>query len=274
MQKSQRLKPLLDQVPAGFVVDGSWLKAQGITRGSVQDYVRRGWLEPLTRGVYRRPFSPDAQDNIRTGWLVPILSIQHLLGYDIHVGGPTALDEHGHVHYLRASEHERIFVYGDTPTWLNRLPGNAVFIQRSRKLFQGELLGVQKPDGGSSLAASRPWQLILSSPERAILEALDELPKNESFHNIDMIFEGLVNLRPKLLMQCLESCKSIKAKRLFFVFAEKHGHAWLKHIDKTKIEFGSGPRALIKDGKFHPKYHISVPEEFIPITSSEGVVNV
>ena len=38
--------------------------------------------------------------------------------------------------------------------------------------------------------------MILSSPERAILELLDELPKRESFHQADMLMEGLTNLRP------------------------------------------------------------------------------
>ena len=41
------------------------------------------------------------------------------------------------------------------------------------------------------------WPIKMSSAERAILEVLDELPKNESFHNIDMMFEAMVNLRPE-----------------------------------------------------------------------------
>ena len=41
------------------------------------------------------------------------------------------------------------------------------------------------------------WPLALSSPERAILELLDELPRHESFHQADVLMEGLANLSPR-----------------------------------------------------------------------------
>ena len=34
------------------------------------------------------------------------------------------------------------------------------------------------------------WPLTLSTPERAILEALDQLPNHESFDQIDKLMEG------------------------------------------------------------------------------------
>ncbi len=55
-----------------------------------------------------------------------------------------------------------------------------------------------------------------------ILEAVDDLPDHGSFHTIDMIFQGLTNLRPRRLMSLLQACRSIKVKRLFFVYADKH----------------------------------------------------
>ena len=108
------------------------------------------------------------------------------------------------------------------------------------------------------------WPMRLSSPERAILEALDELPNHESFHNIDMIFQGLTNLRPRRLTSLLQACRSVKVKRLFFVFADKHKHAWLNHVDKAAVDLGSGPRALTKGGKLHPDYQVYVPADLVP----------
>jgi len=113
------------------------------------------------------------------------------------------------------------------------------------------------------------WPLKVSSPERAILEALDELPAHATFDNLDMIFQGLTNLRPKRLMALLRACRSIKVKRLFFVFADRHAHAWVKHLDKSAIDFGSGPRALVKGGKLHPVYRIYVPETLLPADGDE-----
>lgn len=55
----------------------------------------------------------------------------------------------------------------------------------------------------------------------------------------------------------------MKVKRLFFVFADRHAHAWRKHLNPDDFDLGAGPRALVKGGKFHPLYNISVPEEFL-----------
>ena len=113
------------------------------------------------------------------------------------------------------------------------------------------------------------WPLKVSSPERAILEALDALPAHATFDNLDMIFQGLANLRPRRLMTLLRACRSIKVKRLFFVFADRHAHAWRKHLDKSAIDLGSGPRALAKGGKLHPVYRIYVPEALLPADMDE-----
>jgi hypothetical protein len=114
------------------------------------------------------------------------------------------------------------------------------------------------------------WPIKMSSAERAILEILDELPKNESFHNIDMVFEGMVNLRPKMLTTLLIQCRSVKVKRLFFVYADKHAHAWLKHIDRSRIDMGRGDRALLPGGRLHPIYRVTVPADLLPKENIDG----
>ena len=103
--------------------------------------------------------------------------------------------------------------------------------------------------------------LILSAPERAILEMLDELPHHETFHHLDVTMEGLVNLRPKSMQSLLEQTKSIKVKRLFFYFADRHQHRWLAKISRDSIDLGSGKRALVKSGTLDPKYQITVPAD-------------
>ncbi|WGI26172.1 type IV toxin-antitoxin system AbiEi family antitoxin domain-containing protein [Halomonas alkaliantarctica] len=110
----------------------------------------------------------------------------------------------------------------------------------------------------------------MSAPERAIMEAMDELPDHESFHNIDMLFESLTTLRPKLLSALLQSCKKIKIKRLVFVFADRHEHPWRKCLDPAEFNLGSGDSALVKGGKIHPRYRIMVPEEFVRAETNDG----
>ena len=94
-----------------------------------------------------------------------------------------------------------------------------------------------------------------------MLELLDELPDHESFHEVDMLMEGLANLNPRRVQELLESCRSVKVKRLFFFFADRHAHAWLKHIERGKIDLGSGKRLLVRNGRLDPVYSITVPRD-------------
>src|SRR5690606_29123405 len=92
------------------------------------------------------------------------------------------------------------------------------------------------------------------------------LPDHESFHNLDMKFLGLATLSPRRLSALLHSCRKIKVRRLFFVFADRHKHAWRKHLNADEFDLGTGDRALVKGGKIHPRYRIMVPPEFLPVT--------
>lgn len=84
-----------------------------------------------------------------------------------------------------------------------------------------------------------------------------------NFENLDKVFAGLATLRPERLMTLATACRSVKVRRLFFVFAERHGHGWCKYLDTSKIDFGSGPRALVAGGRLHPVYRIYVPPDLV-----------
>ena len=273
-QKQPRLKRLLDKVPPGFMVDTAWLKGrEGIDPKSIHEYVARGWLERVVRGVYRRPLPANVQESRDTDWQVPLLSLQWIMDKDVHLGGESALDLAGYAHYLSLGDKPRVHVYGDVPAWLKRLPIRTQFVVHSRALFGDDPTGIMDagrdvPSGAQAVNVWR-WPIKASSPERAILEALDELPNKASFDKLDKVFEGLTSLRPKLLTQLLGACRSVKVRRLFFVFADRHQHAWNKHIDTSQIDFGSGPRALVNGGKLHPKYRIYVPADFVPTSETE-----
>ena len=264
--RKPRLKPLLDTVPPGFVVDTRWLKSRGIDPKSIHDYVSRGWLERVVRGVYRRPLPRAAENQKGESWGVLLLSLQRLMNHSVHLGGESALDLAGHVHYLNFGGRRRVQFYGDVPPWLKRVPMSTEIVVRRRTLFGDDPAGIEESDIGTRTAVDVwRWPIQASSPERAILEALDELPRHASFENLDKVFEGLVMLRPGRLKALLGACRSVKVRRLFFVFADRHGHGWRNHLDVSEIDLGSGPRALVDGGKFHPAYRISVPEALMPV---------
>jgi hypothetical protein len=85
----------------------------------------------------------------------------------------------------------------------------------------------------------------------------------------DVMMEGLAHLSPRRLQALLEGVQSVKVKRLFFFFAQRHGHQWLGRIDKDNIDLGHGKRVLIKGGKLDPTLLITIPKELAKEVSDD-----
>jgi Transcriptional regulator, AbiEi antitoxin, Type IV TA system/Transcriptional regulator, AbiEi antitoxin N-terminal domain len=267
-RKSKRLN-LERELPEGLLVDAAWLRRHHYSRQLWNHYVGTGLLEQLAPRVFRRPRGA-------LTWQHVVVSLQTLLRQPLVVGGRTALELQGYAHYL-ARETKEVHLYGPKrpPTWLKALRAGTRFLYHNdRKLFRNEavthaLPGLDWKPNDSAVQDSlviQPWgqwdwPLTLSSPERAILELLDELPLHESFHQADMLMEGLTTLSPRRLQKLLDDCRSVKVKRLFLYFAERHQHAWLKRLDKKSIDLGKGKRMLVKGGTLNKTYQITVPEE-------------
>lgn len=275
IQISNKLNLLTQRLPEGLLVDAAWLEQQGYSRALRHQYVGANWLEQPARGVFRRPRG-------QLTWEQAIVSLQHLLKFPVSIGGRSALELAGYAHYLSQTP-VQIHLYTDKklPSWLSKLPIPQGFVSHNRQRFLptedsqlnsslkkpleiNESAATYKTDllQGLMLLDNSDMSLIISTPERAYLELLDDLPQYESFHMADMIMEGLTNLSPRRMQSLLEVATSIKVKRLFFIFAERHKHAWLKHLDIKKIDLGTGKRMLVKGGKLHNKYQITLPEEF------------
>ena len=269
-RRSSRLNRMLLSLPEGFLADSAWLQAQGLTRSSIRDYVDRGWLERIASRVYRRP-SQLNKASLR--WDVVVLSLQQIMHKPLHVGGRTAVELSGYAHYVEADT-PHVYLYGSgLPSWLAKLPLAAKFETRSLGLFANSNIGVEVRrydlrSGGTSASSKgtesrSPWEwsLTTSAPERAILEMMDELPHGESFHQVDVVMEGLVNLRPQLVEKLLQECKSVKVKRLFFWYADRHAHAWFKRLNQSSVDLGKGKRQLVRKGHFDTRYQITLPME-------------
>ena len=104
----------------GRLVDTPTLERHGVTRMLAHKYINSGWLEPVVRGLYRRP-DPDAT---REDWRLVVRSLQQVMNYTSVIGGRTALEAQGFVHYLPMRDEQVIHLYGENhPTWLKRLEG-------------------------------------------------------------------------------------------------------------------------------------------------------
>ena len=265
-QKQLSLKSLLELLPPGAYVDSAWLAAQGVLRSSLANYTKAGWLNRVARGLYQRPDTPSVGAVLPADWRQVLLAAQALMGYRIHLGGMAALREAGHAHDIAFGSRPAHLYGASFPGWLRKLPTTEPLGFHPTRDFRDTSVGLGPETAGAAADRRRPgWKQSVrrSEPERAILEALNELPDRESFTTIDRVFESLVALRPRRLTEALEACTSVKAKRLFFVFAERHQHAWLKHVDRDRVDLGKGDRGLVKGGKLHPVWRITVPPDLL-----------
>tara|TARA_R110002072_G_scaffold212854_3_gene370261 strand:- start:2383 stop:3225 length:843 start_codon:yes stop_codon:yes gene_type:complete len=272
-QNAKKLNQLLNWLPDDAVVDAATLEERGYASNLRTKYLHSNWLSSPVRSVFMRPGS-------KLTWQSVVYSLQTLMSKDILVGGRTALELKGYSHYLEFSGERTITLHADTPlpAWLTKLPGLNVRFEARRpdRLFgSGNIEAVclayraAQKAGGASLDVEafewgRPGQAILiSTLERAVLELLETLPDGDSFHQVDLVFEGLSSLRPRRMQSLLELCKSKKTARLFFFFARRHQHGWLKYLDETKVDFGHGKRSIVSGGTLDPRYHITVPSELM-----------
>lgn len=270
MRSDSKLNRLQQELPDGLLADAAWMEAHGYSSALRSQYVSAGWLESPARRVYRRSRMP-------LTWQQVVMSLQTVLDYPLLVGGRTALELQGYAHYL-SGEVREVHLYGPTrpPTWLANLPLAAEFRwHNSQRLFPDHVVperDVHRLVPGLA-ASSLPASVIVSAnqytnlpvsastKERAVLELLDELPEHESFQQVDALMEGMSDLSPRRLQTLLEACASVKVKRLFLFFADRHRHAWLSRLDTSRVDLGSGKRVLVKGGKLDPRYNITVPAD-------------
>jgi hypothetical protein len=277
ISKGSLLNRLNKLLPEGLVVDSAWLLQHGYSTQLQHQYVKSGWLEQPARGVFRRP-------RYELSWQQVVLSLQGILNYSpLVLGGRTALELQGYAHYLPQTI-GRVHLYGPKapPAWVHKLPLPVTFVYHNdQRLFKddpvskgissvrwnvktGKLFDVSAFRGGDVAQLNWgqwDWPLTLSTPERAAFELLDELPNHESFDQVDALFGSLPNLRPDRLQKLLRDCASVKVKRLFFYFADRHKHAWLKRLKKEEVDLGHGKRMLVRGGVLDPTYQITVPAD-------------
>lgn len=246
--KRHRLKRLLDLHKPGTVLLSSWLDELGVSYDLQTYYRRSGWLEAVGRGAFKRPGD-------EVSWQGGVYGLQAQANLPIHAGAMTALSVSGLAHYLRLRE----------TVWLLSLPQirlPAWFINHDWGVPIQHVGTSFLPEGiGLMTHEEKSFSITVSAPERAMLECLYLAPARLDLVECFQVMEGLVNLRPVLLQQLLEECRSIRVKRLFLYMAAKADHQWLPLLDKSKLELGQGDRSIVGGGVYDADYRITIPKE-------------
>jgi hypothetical protein len=248
--RSQKLKTALDNIPEGTVVLSSWLEKMDISPDLQRRYRHSGWLQAVGSGAMIRVGD-------RVSWEGVLYALQTNAGLPIHAGGKTALSLQGKAHFLQLGQASVNFVGAldvRLPKWVVGFDVG-VRIDYQRTSFLPSNLGlVEIPVRSFSIRASHPG--------RALMEFLHEAKSPEELIEAREIMDGLNNLRPNQIQPLLQVCRSVKVKRLFVYLAELANHSWVKHLDMSSIDLGSGTRSMVKNGTYISKYDIVMPPEF------------
>ena len=248
---SSKINQLLQKWPSGAVAVLPWLEKQGVYQQLIHEYEKTSWVRRIGRGAYAR-----AGDKVE--WTGGLYALQEQLVLPIHPGGKTALSMQGYAHFLPMGQGTTVVLFGPPnvklPLWFKQYRWGVKIRYTTTNLFIG------KGDHGLTQKDMGFYSVNVSTPERAMMEVLYEVPKRESYEEAKLLMEGLTTLRPRLVQTLLEDCASVKVKRLFMVLAESCKHAWVKKLALSHVEFGKGKRMLVKGGRFDSKYNITVPE--------------
>ncbi len=252
-----RRKLLEELIPEGVIVTRKWLKQEtGLSHHAIDNLVKSEQLKLLWKGVYTRGI-------ITPNWQSIVYTLQQILETDFIVGGFFALEIKGFSHYLSNSSNVTVHLYGNDklPVWAKEIVKNVFLVKHTRTSLFSEM----DKSFSEKYTATIPWKdsmeaLKISTPERACLEMLDQVPDSISFEHADQLIQGMTTLSPRALQQLLEMCTNIKVKRLFLWFARRHNYIWFTKLNIEKIDLGSGKRVIEKGGELDKDYLITVPK--------------
>lgn len=245
-----KINKILQTLPKNSLLLSSWLSENGIDRKEQSSYVKSGWIERVSQGVYKiAGGNPTLYSALS--------SYNKQLSRRCHIGASTALDIRGFYHYASMGT-PRAFLFTSRserlPSWLQETQWDMTVRYFTTSVFGADGLGIEETmiDG---------VDVLISAPERAFMECLLLAPADYSFMDTFYTMEMLTTLRPKMVQALLEKCSSIKVKRMFLYMAEKAGHQWFKAVNTENVDLGSGNRSLAKNGTYISKYRIIIPKE-------------
>jgi hypothetical protein len=205
-----QIKSVLASMPRGTPFGLDSLAKLGVSAQLAAHYANNRWLVRLGQGVYALPGEEPTRDG-------SLIFLQHRVK-GLHIAGKSALAAHGIRHYLQAKE--TLVLWGDDrftlPAWFtSRFPAR----YHSPHLFDWPKAALAQ----STLTTPPGFtkHLLVSCPERACIEYLDEVGTRESLDEAKQLFESVRNLRTDVVGTLLSCCTSVKAVRLFLTLARQ-----------------------------------------------------
>lgn len=219
----------LASLPRGTPLSTQLLQDRGLTAKQVGRLAESGWLRRLGRGVYLLP-GDELNRDATLAWLASQVP-------GLHVAGKTALGWRGVRHNLAFKE--RIVLWGDAsatlPAWLTTA-FSATY--QATHLFDDALA----PDLGLSPLPGGRSDVLVSVPERAMLELLSDVGRSQGIEEARHLVESVRLLRMDVLDTLMAHLKRIKVARLAHTFADDLGLPWAALARRHSERIGGGRR--------------------------------
>lgn len=230
------IKKLYTSVSREALLDLAALQRLGISSQRAASYAKSGWLVRIAYGLYAFP-----QTEPTVGAAVAYLSGQ-IPG--LHLGGRSALEG------IAGSYQGPLVLWGDKRAvlaqWFSgRFPARYVH----DRLFEPQ----SASSSVNSLVAVEPHcpGVVMSIPERALLELLYEVGCSDSLSMAQRAFVDAGTVCPLVTAELLQRCTSVKTVRLYLRLARQ---TRLLNVDelleRCHIRTGSARRWIsrLKDG--------------------------
>jgi hypothetical protein len=218
------LQRLMEEAPRGQPLDTELLSTMGISYALTTYMVNAGWLQRLSKGAYLLKGDLPTRDGI-----IAYLS-RRVPG--LHVGGKTALDWQGVRHNVPFRS--KVVLWSpkkyEVPMWVETYLLHSF---QTTSIFDA---GLPYDTGLKPLPNGSP-QVLVSVPERALLELASDVGKGQSMEEAVNLMPSLRNIRPRVLDEFMNHCTRVKVLRLVRDLGKISEHPWgadlQKHVDRV-----------------------------------------
>ena len=261
-----KIQNLIQAIKTGQVLTSHYFKKMGISKELVHKYKKSGWIISIGHDAY-------VLSNSKPSLASAIYAFQMDFNYPIHIGGLFALELQGEGHYFYPDSKSKVHLYNHSiepalilPKWFSSYNWQKYkVILKNKKLF-----GLNNFSKASLKTIEiDKFEINISGRERSILELISEIKDTFSFMECSEILEHLHGLRVEILQDLLNSCESIKTKRIFLFLSGYHKKDYLSQLKKEFIDLGTGWRQVVKNGQQNEEYLITIPKEIIVLEENQ-----
>ena len=227
--RNQTVQRLMQESVRGRPMDSEYLREMGVSAAMASHLVKAGWLQRLSQGAYLL-----AGDTASRDGTIVYLS-RRIPG--LYVGGKTALAWQGVRHNI--AFRERVVLWGTKPyrfpAWVAQsLPHS----YQTTALFDEDF----SDNSGLKPLPAGDANVLVSVPERALLELASDIGKGQSMEEAGNLMVGLRNIRPDVLDAFMTHCTRVKVVRLVRDLGLEAGHTWAADLQKHVDRLGAGKR--------------------------------